>query len=65
MAYIKHIKQDCRGGGCMKQATAEVFNMRNSSHGYFCMHHAKLELARLESDEKPRTVHTPRDKGMS
>ena len=51
MAYAKSIAHECGGGACDKKATHEVFNIRNSSYGYFCASHAKQRLKELLRDE--------------
>jgi hypothetical protein len=50
MAWSRSIEHKCvRCGG---RAKREVLNSRNASHGYFCTGCARLEVKRLDREEK-------------
>lgn len=49
MAYAKDFVHQCRF--CGGKATKEVFNCRNSSHGFFCAGCARREVERLWKEE--------------
>lgn len=50
MAYKVSLQKQCRF--CNRQATHEVFNNRNASHGFFCSKHADNMVRDLRREEE-------------
>lgn len=51
MAYLKELRTHCEASGCMKGASVELFNNRNSSMGKFCKacgHRKHIALQKAE-----------------
>jgi hypothetical protein len=49
MAWLRNIVYRCQR--CGRTAAVEVFNNRNSSHGYFCKRCGAAEVRRLDKEE--------------
>lgn len=51
MAYKKRYERQCEDTSCKRRAIWEVFNWRNSGHGYYCTPHSDAMVAQLKRRE--------------